>query len=175
MEKTTEIRNSTMQKLSDMFLIEMDERKEDASYKSIGSGTSSIPETEIYRDSDEDILRLGKNLFSHKELSLNERWENTQTIQGKIVHLTEREVFLDCLVDIENRAFEHRSFPRQLFDHISNLKTGKPILIKTQMKSGATRIDIYSGEGIVQMENFESNNIWDDIIDSGLDNKLSEW
>lgn len=180
MEKFLEISNLNSQNLRDIFLVKSDDREDDTKFK-FRENTDSVLEetgsfkTTAFKNTPEDSETFTKNLFGHRDVILNEKWDSTQTVQSKIIHFTESEVFVDCLIDIENRIFEHRSFPMGLFTHISNLKVEKPILIKTKQRPGSIRIDVYPGEGIVKMENFKINDLWDDLIGSGLDKKLTEW
>lgn len=119
-----------------------------------------------------DFLR---NFYKGKDVVLNESWDITETIQGKIVHFNEDEIFVDCLVDLEKRVFEHRVFQKDLFKNISNITADKPVLIKTRMKAGSFRIDVYPGEGIVDLNLFELNEDWEELRGSGLDDKLVKW
>lgn len=134
-----------------------------------------IPSKETLYASLEDSQSFTQNLFRGKDIILNENWTKSETIQGIVVHIRDEEVFVDCLIDLDNRIFEHRAFPKQLFENILDLSANKSVIIKTRLKSGAVRIDVYSGDGIVNLELFELNENWDELINSGLDSKLDEW
>jgi hypothetical protein len=123
----------------------------------------------------EDSNNYLENFYSGKDIILNESWLNTESIKGKIVHFNEQKIFVDCLIDYENQLFQHREFPILLFKNISNISNNMPVIIKTSSKPGAIRIDVYPGAGIVDLELFEINDIWDDLENSGLDHNLSEW
>lgn len=174
MENTLEISNSMNQNQLNPFIIKSRDSEVDTGYK-FDDEPIILKETELFKFSIEDSQTFSKNLFGHRDVILNEKWDNSQTVQGKIIHITPTEIFIDCLVDIENRVFEHRSFPVGLFTHITNIKVDKPILIKTRQRPGTIRIDVFPGEGIVKMDNFDINDLWDDLIGSGLDKKLNEW
>ncbi len=130
---------------------------------------------ERFYSSVEDSGSFMRNLYRGKDVILNEKWTNTETIQGKVVHLSEQEVFVDCLIDLDNKIFQHRAFSKHLFENIFNLSANKPVIIKTRLKPGAIRVDVYSGDGIVNLELFQLNENWDNLKDSGLDVKLNEW
>lgn len=123
----------------------------------------------------EDSGSFIKNFYRGKDVILNENWTQTETIQGKVIHFNEQEIFVDCLVDRENKIFQHRIFSKLLFENIVNLSANKPVIIKTRLKPGAVRVDVYSGDGIVNLELFELNENWDNLKNSGLDDKLNEW
>jgi hypothetical protein len=141
--------------------------------KSVASNHSLSDVESLERS--EDAEKLFRNLFRGREVIRNETWVSTHTVQGKIVHCTENEVFVDCLIDFDEGIFEHRAFSKNLFVHLSKLKAGIPVLIKTRSKPGTIKIDIYPGEGIVNLEKFELKDSWDDLENSGLDEKLTEW
>ena len=79
------------------------------------------------------------------------------------------------MVDIESKTFQHRAFPLYLFENIDGLSENKTVIIKTRMKVGAIRIDVYPGDGIVNNKLFQQNKNWESLEGSGLDEKLTEW
>lgn len=123
----------------------------------------------------EDASSLLDNLFRGKETLLVENWSKVESIQALITLVNEEEVHLDCLIDSENNIIENRAFPKVLFDHLINLSENKTIIIKTSYKAGTIKIDVYSGDGIVNKNTFISVNKWDSLVGQGLDNKLREW
>jgi len=123
----------------------------------------------------EDSGNFLKNFFLGKDVILNEKWDFTANIQGKIVHVNEEEVFVDCLLDIDKKIFEHRTFPIQLFTNLVEIVVNKTVLIKTKVKPGTIKIDVFPGDGIVKLEFFNQKNKWDILNGSELDNKLIKW
>ncbi len=123
----------------------------------------------------EDSQLFFKNLFKDKETILNENWQKNETIQAKVINLNENEVFVDCLIDQENKIFQNRTFPISLFHNLTNLRVNKPVLIKTRLKPGAIRMDIYPGEGIVNLQLFTIEENWDSLKGKNLDSKLTKW
>tara|TARA_R110000868_G_scaffold720_4_gene5238 strand:- start:1873 stop:2439 length:567 start_codon:yes stop_codon:yes gene_type:complete len=120
----------------------------------------------------EDSRTYLDNLLIGRDFISNETWEKINTIQGRIASFNNIKVFVDCLIDKENKIFEHREFARFFFEHLDELSEKKPIIIKTKINPGSSRIDIYPGEGIVNLELFEINDKWEQLRDSGLDEKL---
>lgn len=122
----------------------------------------------------EDSGAFLKGVFKSRDFISNERWDEIQNVQGKIISVGSDTVTVDCLIDIESNEFQCRAFPKKLFANIQTEST-KFIIIKTSIKGGSTRIDLYPGEGLVNPEYFEIEEDWDSLKDSGLDNKLTEW
>jgi radical SAM superfamily enzyme YgiQ (UPF0313 family) len=128
-----------------------------------------------YEFSPEDSGAFLKNLFRGKEIILNENWEVNESIQGKILSFDKYEVYVDCLIDLEKNVIQSRRFPINLFNNLSKIDKNIPVLIKTKLKPGAIRIDVYSGEGIVNLDVFEINDNWDSLSGKNLDSKLTKW
>lgn len=128
-----------------------------------------------YVFSNEDSGAFFKNVLRGKETVLNENWEVNENIQGKILSFDQNEVYVDCLIDLEKSVIQSRRFPINLFKNLSKIDKNKPVLIKTRLKPGAIRIDVYSGEGIVNLEVFEVNDKWELLRGKNLDSKLTEW
>ncbi len=123
----------------------------------------------------EDSGKLFENTFGHRDVILNEEWEVSENVQGKLTSLTETEVYIDCLIDVENRSFQHRVFPFHLFKHINGLQENKTVIIKTKIRAGSVRVDVYPGDGIVNEKLFELKDKWESLSESGIDKKLNKW
>jgi hypothetical protein len=123
----------------------------------------------------EDSSRLSQGVLHGRTLHLKEKWDITKSIQGKVVHVTPSKVFVDCLIEIDSRTIKHRSFPSYLFDNIENIQEGMPVVIKTQIKKGASRIDVFSGSGIVNLSLFDSRAEWNQLDNNDLGDRLTEW
>lgn len=143
----------------------------------------SIHDNDIYSElfnrksfsSFEDSGSFLRDLFVGKETVLNENWKVNENIQGKIINVNDKHVWVDCLIDSNQKIFQSRSFPKELFTHLTNLKSQKPVLIKTKLKPGSIRIDVYPGDGIVDLEAFEVNENWESLRGKDLGSKLNEW
>lgn len=123
----------------------------------------------------EDSSSLLSNTFRQRNVILNEKWDFSENVQGRITSVNEKEVCLDCLIDIDNRTFQHRVFPFNLFKHIKGLQKNKTVIIKTKTKAGSVRIDVFPGDGIVDVKLFNLKDKWDSLSNSGLDEKLKKW
>jgi len=123
----------------------------------------------------EDAGKLFKEIFWERDVILNEKWDVSENVQGKVVSVNESGVYVDCLVDVELKTFQHRAFPINLFKHINGLSQDKMVIIKTRLKAGAIRVDVYNGEGIVNGKLFKQKDSWDSLVGSGLDEKLTTW
>jgi hypothetical protein len=137
----------------------------------INSSYSNSP----YEYSPEDSGGFYNNVYKGKETILNEHWEVNESIQGKILKSNEKEVFVDCLIDFDAKIIQSRKFPIILFQNLSEIVPNKPVLIKTKTMKGSIRIDVYSGEGIVNLDVFEFNDKWDSLRGKKLDSKLAKW
>jgi hypothetical protein len=123
----------------------------------------------------EDSNSVFNNLFTKREVFIKEDWAIEENIQAKIVKVNDSNVFADCLIDIESRTFQHRSFSAQLFSHIPKLAKGDLVIIKTRMKEGSFRVDVFPGGGIANKSYFIQNDKWKSLEGEGLDEKLTKW
>lgn len=123
----------------------------------------------------EDSASLLDNTFRERSVILNESWDFSENVQARVTSSSDTEVYLDCLIDIDNRTFQHRVFPINLFKHINDLKQNKTVIIKTKMKAGSVRIDVFPGDGIVDEKLFNLKDKWDSLSNSGMDEKLDKW
>ena len=123
----------------------------------------------------EDSKGFLTDLLGSRDAFIKEKWDITENVQGKIVSVSETEVYIDCLVDIEQRSFQHRAFPIYLFKTLPSIESNKFVIIKTNMKAGSVRVDVHPGEGIVSPKLFELKDKWESLKDAGLDEKLTEW
>jgi len=139
--------------------------------KSLKSNISS----EKFNFNFEDSTSYAKNLFKERDVILNESWDFSENIQGKIVAKDNDTISIDCLIDIKTKSFQYRSFPIHLFNNIDNLSEGKPVIIKTKIKKGSIRIDVYPGIGIVNEKLFKIRDNWASLKNAKLDEKLTEW
>lgn len=159
----------------------VEERSSSSTYYLDKDNTSSDDSINIdfslkeFDNSFEDSGKFLGDFFRNKDVFLNEKWDVSENIQGKIVVVNEYNVHVDCLIDIESKTFQHRTFPINLFKNIDGLAQNKLVIIKTKMKAGAIRLDVYPGGGIVNDELFEQKENWDSLEGSGLDDKLTKW
>ncbi len=123
----------------------------------------------------EDSGKLFEEIFGKRDVLLNEKWDVSENIQGKVVSVNKSDVYVDCLVDVELKTFQHRAFPINLFKNIRGLSKDRMVVIKTRLKAGAIRVDVYNGEGIVNGKLFEQKDRWDSLAGRGLDEKLLKW
>jgi len=123
----------------------------------------------------EDSGKFLEDLFVKRDVILNEKWDVSENVQGKVISINESEVSVDCLIDIESKIFQYRAFPLNMFKHIIGLAPNKAVLIKTRMKAGSIRVDVFSGDGIVNLEFFKQKENWNSLAGKGLDDRLTEW
>lgn len=175
MENTITYKNIGFSKINYLNLDK--EEKEDEFLKSSNAKENIDVDslTKAYEFSLEDSSAFLKNVLRGKETILNENWVVNENIQGKILSFNENEVYVDCLIDPEKNVIQSRKFPITLFNNLTKIDKNKPVLIKTRLKPGAIRIDVYSGEGIVNLDVFEINDKWDSLRSKNLDSKLTEW
>lgn len=115
-------------------------------YKEVGFDDDSFQNPQLYQ-----------NPFSV------EQWEVSTSLDARIFQLDKKSVSCDCLVDPDERLFEKRIFPRQLFEHLFELEVGRLIIIKIRSKKGSMRIDVTDGRGIVAPELFELEELWNSL------------
>ena len=140
------------------------------------SKTNRFNESPITKKSEEvKVKESDLNDTSSRSLKVTPRLKNkTKTIMARIVSFNQEQVFVDCVINSESKIIEHRGFPIFLFEHLDEVTEKQPILIKIKMKSGSSKIEILPGKGIVDETLFEINEKWEQLRDSGLDEKLFE-
>jgi len=132
------------------------------------------PFGEIFVDS--DVINFGENiaendvlsLFKHRGFLRNEDWSRTVNFQGKVLNIEGEYVNCECLVDKKNLYFEIRKFPKNLFEHLSDLNNKPFVFISIKYKPGSSRIDISDGTKLVNKAFFETKSILDSM-DEGDD------
>jgi hypothetical protein len=149
--------------------------KEEIDSNSIKKNGGWVNFGEIDRRNPEASELMFGETIGGKDVFLKGNWDKIEILQGKVVSINEESVFLDCLLDQEQRIFQHRAFPIFLFKKFNKLTPNVPAIINTKMKDGAIRIDILPGDGIVNMDLFRQNGNWDSLEGKGLDEKLTEW
>lgn len=123
----------------------------------------------------EDSSNFLSQTIGRREVILNEKWDVSENLQAKVISYSESEVYVDCLIDVKNRSFQQRVFPIYLFKNLTDLRKDKLVIIKTNMKAGSVRINIFPGEGIVNKIYFSLKDKWKTLEGAGLDEKLTEW
>lgn len=114
-----------------------------------------------------------KQLFENRGFYLNENWTKTFNVQGRILKATKLKIFVECIIDKQNKKFQVREFPTDLFFKFNSVKQGTLVLLKISSKPGSSRIDVYDGKGLVNKELFKLKDAWDELEDSGLDEPYS--
>lgn len=115
-------------------------------------------EKELYERS------LFERIINQKEFIKNEKWLPPEDINSRIIKEGDNSIFCECILDRENKIFEIREFNKLLFQHIKNIKFGKPIKIRYLEKAGSARIDIIDGDGFGIEKEFEDlQDSWDDL------------
>jgi hypothetical protein len=113
-----------------------------------------------------------QQLFSNRGFVLNENWKNTKNIESRILKADQNLVTCECVIDKENKIFETRVFPRELFGHIKKVTFGTLVMVVVKSKIGSSRIDIINGENMINKSTFDLVDDWESLKSSGLDNPL---
>lgn len=95
-----------------------------------------------------------------KDFYQNESWDQVMNIQAQIAQVNKLSVICVCLVDKENKAFEYRTFPKDMFTHFHGIGPKFPVIISIKTKAGSSRIDIYNGKGRVDETFFNFEAEW---------------
>lgn len=109
---------------------------------------------------DDDSTR---NPHFQPNLFIPEKWESSFSLDAQVYQFDKASVYCDCFVNPDEQQFEKRVFPRQLFEHLFELKVGSLVVIKIRSKQGAMRIDVTDGRGIVSPEIFDMESKWDSL------------
>lgn len=81
---------------------------------------------------------------------------------ARVLQITKKQVYCDCLVDENNKIFETKKFPKTLFKNIKN----KSLLIIEQDDL------ILDGSGLINPIIFEVDDIFEELKNSGLDKPI---
>jgi|GEM_PF-3746295 len=105
-----------------------------------------------------------KSMLQEREnYIINESWGKEIHIHGRILEIGTEEIVCECVINAEEGIFEERIFERELFTNLKNLATNKLVIVKIRKRPGAARIDILSGEGIVNPKIFTIQNQLDEV------------
>ena len=164
-----------MERLIDFTEIKKPDVKEE--YTELEKGVSSNWQDIDKKSSKEDIsvdssFIANKQDFFRRGFISGETWDKTLNIQSRVLSSTKESVTCECLIDKENKTFQIRSFPIQLFEHIKPLTSKKTVLIKIKTKIGSSRIDVYEGKHLVDNNLFELKDNWDLLKNSNLNSPL---
>jgi len=116
-----------------------------------------------------DIDTISQQVFTHRDVILNEDWDSVINLYSRFIEIKADFVIIESIIKVEERLFEIRSFPIELFKHLFPLKYNDPIIIKLSTKPGSFRADIYNGKGIVDLTLFNLKDGWEDLKDANLD------
>ena len=108
------------------------------------------------------------------ESSNQKEWEKEINVKSKVVQTSKSHVVCECLIDEENKTFELRSFPRHLFDQIKNIESNPFIILSIKSKENAIRIDVLSGDGLVDKKLFDLSDDWKNLDDEGFNDPINE-
>lgn len=131
----------------------------------------TIEDLDLEQTSEEDEVKPIKNFLRDKGFISEESWSSTIMIGGKIMEVDENFVYVECLINKENKIFEIRKFSKQLFEDCLFSEIGNLILIRIRTKTGSQRIDILDakGMGAVTKEDFDFIGDWE-----GIDKSLTK-
>ncbi len=137
----------------------------------IGISQVSLPEKKYEKAYAEgDSSNFGANfLGSRKNGFINESWDKTTLISGRVLKITDDLIHCDCILSLENQLSQVRAFPSFMFGNVYPLRENICVKIKTSIKAGSTRIDIIDGKNLGIEQEFESFDIWTGLED--FDNK----
>lgn len=146
------------------------------------SDTDLAPIKDLKEKNDDKLLnqfniyqkeKISELTFKNRGFISTEKWSKSINLHSRIIQITKHQVTCECVLDKENLIFETRTFSRELFEHLRNIKEKHPILISIRTKAGSSRIDIYEGKGVVNEKLFEINEGWEELANSGLDKAIT--
>jgi hypothetical protein len=85
---------------------------------------------------------------------IEDYWLDVENVESRIIDFTVNNVILECLVDVENKKFQNRTFSKSLLDGIP-LAVNQPILIKIFTGKNEIKFQFINGNGIINLDNFE--------------------
>jgi hypothetical protein len=147
-------------------------------YTEFKKGDSSFWQEIYEKHSKEDISVvdnsniINKHDFFRRGFLSGETWDKTLNIQSRILSSTKDTVTCECLIDKEQKTFQIRSFPIQLFEHLKPIIPKKTVLVKIKTKIGSSRIDVYDGKHLVDNHLFELKDNWELLKNSNLNSPL---
>lgn len=124
-------------------------------------------------DFDEDQSAFFEKLFSYRKVFLNENWDRTLFIDGKINSVEDNFIKVTCLMDEEKLEFKEKIFPKLLLSHIYPLTENKFIRVKISQKMGSIRYDFFDADGFdINKKAFTADDLWEDLENFEMDEPL---
>ncbi len=101
---------------------------------------------------------------------LNEKWENSYLLSGRINSISEDFVSCEIIIDKDNKETQIRKYPIKQLQHLPSISIGKTIKIKINEKPGSFRLDIIDGTNTGIEKEFENMSNWDELENFEMDN-----
>lgn len=152
-------------------------------------GKSFEDSVSFYTSAKETIISKSKKIVSHssiteeeKELSdisinrdgiVEEHWASIQKVPSRVIEVSEHFVILECLVDIQNRVYEERSFEKGMFENAIPLINEQLILIKISSRPLKKLIEFVDGTNLIPKSYFDYSNIFEDLKDKRIFKELA--
>lgn len=155
---------------SDTYLLspEADPLSTLAPYDDLTGNSNKFENTSSSESADINIL---EGIFSLRDgVILNERWDNSYLLSGRINAISENFVSCELIIDKANKETKIRNYPIKQLDHLPSLNIGKTIKVKINEKPGSFRVDIIDGSNTGIEKEFESMSIWEELNDFEMDN-----
>jgi len=140
---------------------------------------ADIPPTKrsSYRVSDSspsEVLKdSGSGQFGQKGFAgVNERWDDVQNLDARILELRPDSVKVEVLLDREERHFQDRIFPRDLLEGAVPLEEGNYILFRRLKGKGKIKFTFEDGSRVVDKEVFEDKSRFRDLDDFEFNKEL---
>jgi len=135
--------------------------KKGSSYQ-VGESSSS----EVLEDSESG--QFGQKGFA----GVNERWDDVQNLDARILELRPESVKVEVLLDREKRRFQDRVFPRDLLEGAVPLEEGRCILFRRLKGKGKIKFTFEDGSRVVDEDVFEDKSRFRDLDEFDFDKEL---
>lgn len=131
-----------------------------------------IPEDDYQVKSVQDQSKIiVDRIFSQRGgLIINEKWENSYTLSGRIISTNEQFVICETILDNETKKTQVRTYPFKLFEHLPIIEKGRTVKIKINEKAGSFRYDIIDGSNMGIEKEFDEIDVWSQLEGYEMDN-----
>lgn len=103
---------------------------------------------------------------------VSESWDDVQNLDSRILEVRHDSVKMEVLIDMTERHFEDRVFPRDLLEGAVQLQEGNYVLIRRFKGEGKIKFTFEDGSRIVKKEAFENTSRFQDLDDFDFDKEL---
>ena len=144
--------------------------EESDGYQSVGVTSRGTVDTyaPIIKNPDSELSEISINSLG----IIEESWNSILKIPGRIIEVTETTVVLECVIDLEKKTIQERTFKKDLFNGAVPLQEYQLVLIKIFQRTGKISYEFLNGNGLVKKSTFPDENFFEHLKGSAIDKPM---